>query len=541
MGTWQALNAALSNGWDMWNKLSTVRQADAQSRATKNVKDLKSAANTDVENYANAAQEQKQWANSDMGKLATAFGVDQYDQKRMDDFKADAQKQGWLGQDGRVNFDAVKTYLGNGGGGANDWQSQVSSALDNRDKTAQERGAAIDKDLVNSTKQRFNRLGDDAIDAMHEYNVNWDQEALKNEDKYGADIAEQGLSRALNSDNPEVRRMLVQYHNLGNPNARLIENQDGTYNVVDANGQVLQKNFTPTDDQLNAAKAQFINGYRFFRTGNFKDFAEGRKELAQGDLATSQARKAGVEASVAEKYADKKANAETQSAELDTKKKDIESKYWEVNASETAKQLRLTNESLLKDIQKKAIDNNWAPKRYAAEIQKALASAANDRSMVGLHHAQAGLVNAQRKKTEGELSNNAPGLKFVADPEHPGAQIAVNAVTDQNLFRQYADGSFGPLGDPDGAIGRSEFDRLGRSSEFTPKGQRYNPKTRSREYRMQYTDSMGKYHDDWFPADELPAVFQELSAQKGGGKKGTAKGRGSAIPVSSEDFYYGYE
>lgn len=331
---WMAINAGLNAGLNTWNQLGWLRQAGQDAQIASDTKDAKASAQTDIDNYKTAAKEAKDYNNSDFGKLATSFGIDANDKEAQDRFRNQAIEGGWMNQnDNSVNWDKVNEQYGvqrpqstsgipavsddemEYGGNSNvqtpSWKQDIANNINNRDQTAQAANKAIDKDLVDSTKLRIKNFGNQAAEIRKSSDRWWNRDRLAEDDGYGTSAGFKFLGEQLDKGDPEALSLMADVYNAGAVNGERISlNENGTFTLRDAQGNIIQENFTPSKVQLGDQLARVYNLNKFFETGKLQDYISGKAGLSQADSAVAAARGANVKARAIETYGMDNAKAE---------------------------------------------------------------------------------------------------------------------------------------------------------------------------------------------------------------------------------------
>lgn len=560
MANWIGINAAINSGWDMWNKLSAVREAADAKEADAKVGELKQTANADVGNYVDAAKEQKDFANSDMGKLANAFGVQQYDTKRMEDLTNEAKQRGWYGDNGSIDFNKVKEYTSAipQGDGTNSvsgtFQNDIAKSIDNRDTWAKDRTDAINKDLADSTIKRYRTLGNDVVAARHDYLQKWHPEKVDDEDKYGFNLGFKALGKAITAGDENATNLLLNFHNTMNPDSKLVANGNGSYSMLNAKGEVINPNYTPSQTDFANAMASMYRTYEFLSSGELDKYNQRVQDEQKIKLNNQAITKGAIDVSNAQKFGERNAQAESdalvakaQGAQLDNTNKgyaimknEAESKFYSSNAE---------------------ADHN----QKVANVGKTLAETGNIRANTGLTVANTGLTieKTKRQKIDNAYApeqikadifskmynkmdpNPGSGVKYVDDPAG-GGQIATSA-DGRKLFRVDANGNAFTLDDPKGNRAAEIVSRLKRSPVGDAFGE-VKPDEKTGDYKILFTSTVqknpktGKPLQMWLTPDEIPmAVSDEAKARKmkAGPVKVPAKQRGYAVPPKNDGPVYG--
>lgn len=560
MANWIGINAAINSGWDMWNKLSAVREAADAKEADAKVGELKQAANTDVGNYVDAAKEQKDFANSDMGKLANAFGVQQYDTKRMEDLTNEAKQRGWYGDNGSIDFNKVKEYTSAipQGDGTNSvsgtFQNDIAKSIDNRDTWAKDRTDAINKDLADSTIKRYRTLGNDAVAARHDYLQKWHPEKVDDEDKYGFNLGFKALGKAVSAGDENATNLLLNFHNTMNPDSKLVANGNGSYSMLNAKGEVINPNYTPSTTDFANTMASMYRTYEFLSSGELDKYNQRVQDEQKIKLNNQALAKGAIDVSNAQEFGRRQAAAQTEA---------LEGK---------AQGIQLDNTSKGYDNQKKKAESAYYGSNAKAEhdqkvanVGKTRAEIGNIKASTGLTVANTGLTNEKikRQKIENAAApkyeaarihnmlfnktdpNPGSGIKYVDDPAG-GGQIATSA-DGRKLFRVDSNGNAFTLDDPKGNRAATILDRI----KHNPVGDAFGeiqPDERTGDYKVFYTSSWekdpktGKLISGWVKLADLPEVMaKEAKGRKTKGEpiKVPAKNRGYGIPPQKDATLYG--
>lgn len=436
------LNAALNSGWDTWNKLGAFRQGMARAQANDAVDANNKAADAQLKAYGEAAQ-QAQAGNNRDAALATFGGKDWQNM-------SDEQKNNILGElesRGLYNsstgqYDAAgvsKLYGGQqaqpaqqaipqGAGAAPDddeagaagtaippsaqqtapsWQQDISNNARTYGQAAFQDNQAIQKDLVDSTRRRMETLGDDNAKAMRYYNTWYNPDALDKEDEYKLNQGFKLLGRAVTNGDSSAQQLLMASYNANNPDAQIVPNKDGSYNIVNAQGQVIQQNYKPTSSDYGRAMTQLYNNFMLMRTLNMDKFLDNSLKQAQVDntqaLTTQNQAKA--------KYAYSNAALDNQAKGLanqgavyDNLKKASDAKYADVKNDADVRQKQATALHL-------NTQTAYIPKRFNLDTAKFGEQVRHD-------HAAEGLSAAKIRASSGA----AGGVSF-GDLDSDGGQV----------------------------------------------------------------------------------------------------------------------
>ena len=158
--------------------------------------------------------------------------------------------------------------------GMSDWQKQ--SALLDADWDRREKILAAQLKFYGRDPEQYARL-----------------EKERNLMKVGRMIARMDMD--LQSDDPTVamktQDTLVGNWNASNPNEQLVRNKNGSFDMFDSQGNLIQKNFQPSKQQMTMELARLANAARFMATYNIGEYATNEANIDAPVLARNEDRR----------------------------------------------------------------------------------------------------------------------------------------------------------------------------------------------------------------------------------------------------------
>ena len=111
--------------------------------------------------------------------------------------------------------------------------------------------------------------------------------------KVGRMIARMDMD--LQSDDPTVamktQDTLVGNWNASNPNEQFVRNKNGSFDMFDSQGNLIQKNFQPSKQQMTMELARLANAARFMATYNIGEYATNEANIDAPVLARNEDRR----------------------------------------------------------------------------------------------------------------------------------------------------------------------------------------------------------------------------------------------------------